>query len=106
MILTALRNFDHADYSPVMVCEDVDFENALRIVDILRGHALGVYYELPQAPTSREAAAYQVELSQKAKDVARAKILKEQGKTYSEIAREIFGDPFKKATIYQWLNRK
>lgn len=106
MILTALRNFGHADYSPVMVCEDVDFENALRIVEILRGHALGVYYELPQAPTSREAAAYQVELSQKAVEVARAKVMFEQGKSYAEIAREILGDANKKGTVYKWLNRK
>lgn len=105
MMLTALRKFGHGEYPQSMVCEDVDFENALRIVEVLKRHAIAVFHELPNPPASKEAAKFETELSEKAALVARAKLLKKQGKTYAEIAAQVLGDAKQKSTVYRWLNR-
>lgn len=105
MILTALRNFEHGDYSKTMTCEDIDFNNALRIVEILKGHAIAVFYDLPNPTISREATKYEVELSTKAGTVAQCKVLFDAGKSYAEIAAIILGDAKQKSKVWQWLNR-
>ena len=103
MILTALRNFEQGDYSKIMLCDDVDFYNALRIVELLKGHAIAVFYDLPNPAMSRDATRYETELSTKAATVARAQLLKKQGKTFAEIATAL-GE--KKTNVYRWLTTK
>jgi hypothetical protein len=103
MQLTSLRNFEQGDYSKNMLCEDVDFYNALRIIEILKGHAIAVSYDLPNPAISRDATKYETELSTKAATVARAQLLKKQGKTFAEIATAL-GES--KTNIYRWLTTK
>lgn len=103
MILTALRNFEQGDYSKTMLCEDIDFYNALRIVEILKSHAIAVFYDLPNPAISREATKYETELSTKATNVAKAQRLKKQGLSYAQIAKEC-GEP--QTTVYRWLTTK
>jgi hypothetical protein len=103
MILTALRNFEQGDYSETMLCDDVDFYNALRIVELLKGHAIAVFYDLPNPAMSRDATKYETELSTKAATVARAQLLKKQHKTFAEIATAL-GES--KTNIYRWLTTK
>lgn len=105
MIFTALRNFGHGDYSKTMLCEDVDFDNSLRIVEILKRHAIAVFYDLPNPAISREAAKFETELSDKATDVAKSQLHFKAGKSYADIAEIVLGDRTKKSTVYRWLNR-
>jgi hypothetical protein len=105
MLLTSLRNFGHADYSKNMLCEDIDFNNALRIVEILKRHAIAIFYDLPNPVISRESAAMEKEFQDKAGLVARCQRLQKEGKSYAEIAAIVLDDPKKKSKVYQWLNR-
>jgi hypothetical protein len=100
MILTSVRNFAVGDYSPYQLCDDLDFNNAVRIVEVLKRHAVAVFYDLPNVPISREAAAMEKEFSEKAQDVARCRALANQGKNYAQIS-QITGIP--KTTVYRWL---
>jgi hypothetical protein len=108
ILLTAIRNFEQGDFSNNMLCSDLDFDNALRIVEVLKGHALAVFYDLPNPPISNEAAAFERELSEKANLVAQCQRLWKNGnggKSYAEIAKEVLGDASKKSKVFQWLNR-
>ena len=105
MILTSLRNFEQADYSKTMLCEDLDFYNSLRIIEILKRHAIAVFYDLPNPATSRDAAKYETELSGKMAEVAQCKLLKDGGMSYAEIATKVLGDKNQKSKVWQWLNR-
>lgn len=100
MILTTLRAFETGELSDVLTCEDVDFENALRIVDTLRRHVLRVYYRLPKPNEGKANDKY----TAKAEQVAKARQLLKQGKNYAEIAAEVLSDAKKKGTIWKWLN--
>lgn len=101
MILTAVRNFWEGDYTQTMICNDVDFRNAMRIVDVFKRHALQVFYQLPKPAISKEASEYEKELSDKATQVGKCRLLRAQGKSYRQIAT-ITGE--KRATVYRWIN--
>ena len=105
MILTSLRNFEQGDYSKTMLCEDLDFYNALRIIEILKRHAIAVFYDLPNPAISRDATKYETELSGKMAEVAQCKLLKNAGLSYAEIAAKVLGDAKQKSKVWQWLNR-
>lgn len=47
MILTALRLMDGKDIAPVVVCDDIDFNNVLCMARILIQHAAHVFAKLP-----------------------------------------------------------
>ena len=101
MILTAVRNFWEGDYTQTMICNDVDFRNAMRIVDVFKRHALQVFYQLPKPAISKEASEYEKELSDKAAQVAQIRILAAQGKNSRQIAA-LTGVP--KSTVFRWMN--
>ena len=103
MILTIVRSLGHADTSEKQLCDDEDFYNALKIVDILKGHAVAVFYDLPNSPISKEATKYEELLSTKAANITRAKLLRKQGKTWDEVA---FDTKESKTNLYRWLNTK
>ncbi|MFN8302600.1 MAG: DUF3987 domain-containing protein [Saprospiraceae bacterium] len=105
MMFTALRNFGEGDYSPTLLCSDVDFENALSIVEVLKRHALTVYYDLPRPVISREAAAMERELQDKAALIAQCKRRFDAGESYAQIALNVLGDNKQKSKVWQWLNR-
>jgi hypothetical protein len=102
MQLTALRNFEQAEYPKAMLCADVDFENALRIVEVLKRHAIAVFYELPNPAVSRAATNTEKELQDKAAKVAMCTRLWDggKGKSFAQIAT-IVDEP--KSTVYRWL---
>lgn len=84
MIFTALRTYENGTLNNSIICNDTDFDNALRIVDRFEKHAKTVFDYL--AGTSDK------------------KILSEElfkaGKSYGEISK-ITG--ISKTTIYRWL---
>ena len=46
MILTALRIMQHGDYISDMICLDIDFDNAMKIVGVIINHTVAVYKDL------------------------------------------------------------
>ena len=48
MILTTLRIMTHGDYLSDMLCMDMDFEAALRMVNVIMQHTVAVYKDLCQ----------------------------------------------------------
>lgn len=105
MLFTALRNFGEGDYSPAMTCDDIDFENALQIVEVLKRHALTVYYDLPRPSVSREAAEMERDLQDKAALIAQCKRRRDAGESYAQIALSVLGNANQKSKVFQWLNR-
>lgn len=101
MILTAVRNFWEGDYTQTMVCNDVDFRNAMRIVDVFKRHALQVFYQLPKPAICKEGTEYEKELVEKADKVAQVRALAAQGKNSRQIAG-LTGVP--KSTVFRWMN--
>ena len=47
MILTSLRLMDGKDIAPVVVCDDIDFQNVLCMAKVLLQHAAHVFAKLP-----------------------------------------------------------
>jgi len=105
MLLTAIRNFEQGDYSLKMEVHLVDFENAVRIVEVLKAHALAVFYDLPNPAVSKEAAVFEKELTAKKDAFISCQRLRALGKSYAEIAKEVLGDAAQKSTVFRWLNR-
>jgi len=54
MVLSCVRSFGEGDFSPSIICEDQDFENALKIIEVLKRHALEVYHRLPKPTEQKE----------------------------------------------------
>ena len=103
MMFTVLRNFGTGDYSLTMICTDLDFENALRVVDVFKCHTIKVYYDLPQPKISKRAE-FEKELIEKAAQVTQSGYLRKAGKSYSEIAEIVLKNAALKGTIWRWLN--
>jgi hypothetical protein len=101
MQFTALRNFGEGDYSPTIICTDTDFETSLQMVEVLKRHALEVYYDLPSLKVSKETADFQKNLAEKTGNVILCQTLSRQGIKPLEIAKRT-GIP--KTTVYRYLN--
>ncbi len=101
MILTAVRNFWEGDYTRRMVCSDADFENALRLVEVFKDHALNIFYQLPRPEVSADAAGLDRELIEKADKVAQVRSLYAKHKNVRKVA-ELSGVP--KSTVSRWLS--
>jgi hypothetical protein len=101
MIFAALRHFGEADYPLTLICTDTDFENALRIVEVLKRHALMAYYDLPRPPVSKDTLDFQNKLTEKAEIFTLCETLWRQGDKPLEIAKRT-GIP--KSTLYRFLN--
>jgi hypothetical protein len=100
VLLTTLRAFETGELADVLTCNDVDFDNALRIVEMLKRHALRVFYRLPKPNEGQVINKHAI----KAEQLAKAHQLFKQGKNYAEIATEVLGDAKKKGTVWKWLN--
>ncbi len=53
MVITVLRMVEGAGYSPLIECNDVDFETALKIARVMIKHAAAVFCELAKLPEVR-----------------------------------------------------
>jgi hypothetical protein len=53
MIFTALRTMEDGDVNTVKECEDVDFENCLKIITVLVEHSSAVFNNLPAVPATK-----------------------------------------------------
>ncbi|MCB9341957.1 MAG: DUF3987 domain-containing protein [Lewinellaceae bacterium] len=97
MIFTVLRHFEgNRQFSDVLTCEDVDFENALRIIAILKRQAVGVFYRMPPSKSGqRKKEPKDENLKQKAKE------LRAKGMSYGDIEKELRQS---KGKVYYWLN--
>lgn len=101
MVLTAVRNFWEGDYTRRMICNDADFENALRLVEVFKDHALKIFYQLPRPEVSKEAAELERELIEKADKVAQVRSLYAKHKSVRKVA-ELSGVP--KSTVSRWVS--
>lgn len=104
MILTAIRHFEEGDFSAKIYCAQIDFDNTLRIMEVLKRHTLDVFNRLPKPPERAEYTAMKNELSEKASQIAQSRMLHEQGSSYAQIAELVLGNAKLKSTIYRWLN--
>jgi len=106
MILSAVRHFDEGDFSEKIFCTQIDFDNTLRIMEVLKTHTLEVFNRLPKPSERAEYTALKNELSEKAEQVAKAILYRQQGMSYADIAETLLNDKNKKSTIYNWVNGK
>jgi hypothetical protein len=104
MVLTAIRNFYKCNFSASMQCSDVDFNNAIEIVRSLKIHSSSLMLDLPQTAPTQAAIALRKEIQGKSDLVMEARQLFKEGKSYSEIAAIVLGNPKLKATIFRWIN--
>ncbi|MCB0565399.1 MAG: DUF3987 domain-containing protein [Phaeodactylibacter sp.] len=106
MQFTALRAFENGSLEDTLVCDEIDFQNALRIVATLRKNAIDIYYKLPRPKANKEASELEKEFMGKAEQVALCRQMKTQGLTYAEIAEAVLNDPKKKSKVFYWLNKQ
>ena len=106
MILSAVRHFDLGDFSEKIFCTQIDYDNTLRIMEVLKTHTLEVYNRLPKPTERAEYTALKNELSEKAEQVAKARFLASQGKKPTEISKILFGDEKSKSKVHYWINSK
>ena len=104
MVLSCVRCFGEGDFSDSMICEDVDFENALKIMEVLKIHALEVYNRLPKPTEQKEYADNKNDMHIKADKVSECRRLAALGMSYSKIAKEVLADENLKSTVYRWVN--
>ncbi|MBK0403880.1 DUF3987 domain-containing protein [Adhaeribacter sp. BT258] len=103
MQLAALRAFDDGELPNPLICSDQDFENAIRITECLKKHALSVFYKLPKPRVINPDA-------EEDKDVAKVENKKKclelhsQGLSVREISEAVFGTEKKKSTVHRWIN--
>jgi len=106
MILTAVRSFEEGDFSAKIHCAQIDFDNTMRIMEVLKRHTLQVFHRLPKPAERAEYTAMKNELSEKAGQIAQAHVLLKQGKSYGQIAKIVLGDEKFKQKVHYWLNAK
>ena len=88
MILTSIRCYGQGIIGNDIVCIDVDFNTALRIVDRLEKHAKTVYDYIQKEPDKKSMAID----------------LYKTGKAPAEISRLLYGDDKHRGNIYKWIN--
>jgi len=107
MLFAACDAFWNGDFSPRLVCQDKDFTNALRLMEVLDKHADGKFFEIPSGQTpTKQAAALREEITENAHLVSDARKLYREGKSYSQISRILFGTDTKKSTVYRWIKAR
>lgn len=97
MIFTVLRVFERKEpFRQVVICEDMDFENAIALTAIIKHHALKVYYMLPETKQPKK--------QNQPENEAIIRIAKDRraiGLSYREIAKELRTSH---TNIYRWVN--
>ncbi|ARK10377.1 DUF3987 domain-containing protein [Fibrella sp. ES10-3-2-2] len=106
MLLSTLRAFEKGFVGNSIICTDEDFTLSLTIMETLRKNALSIYYGLTkscQPPTVGS------QFDSKPELVAQAVRLREEGKSYTEIAGIMFGKEnaqANKSKVYYFLNSR
>jgi hypothetical protein len=103
MIFTTLRAFENNGIQSVIECDDIDFINALKIVEIAKNNAFAIFERLPKPTWINTNMANN--LVKKAEDIEVAKKLQAEGKSLSEISKAIFGDEKHKSKVAYWLKK-
>lgn len=103
MIFATLRAFSDGEVSAKIICQDIDFDNAFRIVRILLQHAIYIYFTMPKP--IEYAQEETVIDNAKANLIRRAKIMKAQNIPLRKIALDLLGSESKKDTISRMLQK-
>ncbi len=90
MIFTALRAYENGILETSMQCSDIDFENALQIIERLEKHAKKVYGFLNGQPDKES-----LIIS-----------LHNMGKSYGDISKIVYGDVNHKSTVHRLVKKK
>jgi len=90
MIFTALRIYEAGAPLENIRCSNIDFGNAIRIVERLEKHARTVYEYLNGQPEKKKL----------------AQMLSKEGKSYGDISKIIFDNENHKSTVYRWITGK
>jgi hypothetical protein len=106
MILSAVRHLENEYTSNKINCSDQDFENALRIIEVFKCHAIEVFKILPK-PGSLKNNAIDKKLTE-AENRIRCQELYNNGKGLSlrEISIIVFGSESQKSTVHRYVNGK
>ena len=101
IIFTILRESEKRDFAvnEKIFCNDLDFQNAIEIVGILKTNALEVYFKMPKPASSKN----QTHSKDKSILKKRAIELKSQGMSWGEISLIL---RVSKSTIRGWVNKK
>ncbi len=102
-ILSFYRTVNNTELPDQIVCEDIDFYNALEITKVLTSHTLAVYYVLPEK--SDESIPDAVKDAPKEAQKIKARELHAQDLSYREISKVIFGVETKHQTVWRWINQ-
>ncbi|MVM36461.1 DUF3987 domain-containing protein [Spirosoma sp. HMF3257] len=103
MVFTVLRAFDKNAIKGPLLCNDEDFENAIRIVETLKTHAVRIYNRLPKPAPTADAEPVGSDPKREAQKT-KCRELFAQGKSCREISTIVFGDESKKSTVYRWTH--
>jgi hypothetical protein len=96
MILNTLRELDMNSLTDEIICSRIDFDNTMKIINVLKENAIDVFLKLPQSKEFHHKAI------DKADQVKKAMDLKMSGMSYDSIAIQM---KLPKTTIWNWLNR-
>lgn len=102
MVLSALRTLEQNPYAQNITCTNQDFDNALRIVDVFRWHAISVYSRIPKPSSYNNAA---LDKAENEVELRRRCIeMHKNGASYREIAIQVLGSETKKGTAHRYVN--
>ncbi len=99
-ILSFYRTVIDTNIPDTIVCNDLDFNTALEIINVLKRHTLKVFYEMPEDAQKNS----QPREKEDPKLVKKAKELYTEGMSYRKIAKFLLGASTKQQTIYRWVN--
>jgi hypothetical protein len=100
MILAVLRTFEDGVLEQEVECSQQDFDTALRIVEVLKLHALKVYHCFPK---DAKAATGTTLTANQALQKAQCFDLHRQGLSIRDITQRVFGNQGKKSTVHRWI---
>lgn len=100
MVLTAVRAIWQGDVSPKMLCEDRDFENALRLMEVFKINARRIYRTFPDRPAAPAEKPFEKGIEDKVNKLAAVKRLAAEGLNPMAISQKL-GIP--KSTVYRWV---
>ena len=90
MLFTVLRHYEAGNLTENIRCSDIDFDNAMRIIERLEKHAQTVFEYQNGQPEKKNL----------------ARLLSKEGKSFGEISKIIYGDESHKSTVYRWITGK
>ena len=103
MILTTIRNYETENLKPELICTDVDFHTAFRIVEIAKNNAMAIFTRLPKPRYIFSEKANK--LHDKADQYDQVIQLYKEGVSLKKIALQVFQDENKKPVVQSWINK-